>query len=170
MLTTRRRPLPLPTFEVGDRVFRKYRGGVKWTPGLVSAVRLVDGGCIAYDVDYGGGGHEPKVEPRLLRPAAAAAGWAHRQDRVSGRGGAGSVGEGWFFAAGDAVEARAGGAAGRGWFPATVLRRCGDGRWDVRFDDGDAADGLAACDLREPRAGHAPARPPARASWLSCFN
>jgi len=118
------------TFEEGDKVEARFRGGTKWFPGRIQRVNRNG----TYVIRYEDGDTEEDVESSFVRRQGGG-----DDDRKSKRDN---------FEEGDKIEARFRG--GPKWFPGRIQRVNRNGTYDIKYQDGDTEDGVEASMVRRP--------------------
>ncbi len=151
------RESPRDEFKINDMVEARHKGGNKWYPGRV---KLVDGRG-TYSIRYADGDEEARVPAEFIRLVQARSESEDIRNDSSPR---------TRLRVGDRVE---GNFRGRGkFFPGKIVQVSSNGRYDIRYDDGDEDRDVARDHIRQMESGQrlsssSPRRDAAAATDLS---
>ncbi len=140
------------SYRAGDKVEARFGGRSRWFRGTVERENR-DG---TYHVIYADGDEERAVEKHMMRRVTSSSGSAPRSgSRSPGRrvisGGSSDGDLASQFRLGDKVEARY--KRGRHWYIGTIRGKDEDGRYNIKYEDGDSEDGVDPGLVRNVGAG-----------------
>ena len=127
-------------YRAGDKVEARFGGRSRWFRGRVERENR-DG---SFHIIYDDGDEERAVEKSLMRRVRSAGEVSRSGSRSPGRrvisGGGSDADLASHFRKGDKVEARY--KRGRQWFIGTIRGKDEDGRYSIKYEDGDSEDGV----------------------------
>eukprot|EP00903_Cladosiphon_okamuranus_P008645 g8289.t1 len=127
-------------YRAGDKVEARFGGRSRWFPGRVERENR-DG---SFHIIYDDGDEERTVEKSLMRRVRSADEVSRSGSRSPGRrvisGGGSEEDLATHYRKGDKIEARY--KRGRQWFVGTIRGKDENGRYSIKYEDGDSEDGV----------------------------